>query len=134
MTVLFGQLNPKNGVLQLASAGHPAPFLIRRDTVERPLLMTEPAIGVELSAALDPYPSEVLAMSRGDLLVLFTDGIAELRDGEDRVFEEHMAEVLAGRHGDKAADVVAELLTAVKRFTARPPADDLAVLCVGLTA
>jgi sigma-B regulation protein RsbU (phosphoserine phosphatase) len=133
VTVLFGQLNPKSGVLQLASAGHPTPFLIRRDTVERPLLMTEPAMGIELSAALEPYPSESLHLTPGDLLVFFTDGIAELRDDEGGFFEEHMAAALAGMHGRSAADVVSELLAAGEDFSVRPAADDVAILCVGLT-
>jgi len=56
VTVLFGQLNPRTGLLQLASAGHPTPLLVRAGGVERPLLMTEPAIGIELDAALEPTP------------------------------------------------------------------------------
>ena len=47
VTVLFGQLTPRTGLLQLATAGHPTPFLVRAGGVERPLLVTEPAIGVD---------------------------------------------------------------------------------------
>ena len=133
VTVFFGQLNPKTGVLQLASAGHPTPFLVRAGGVERPLLMTEPAIGVELGAALEPYPTESLHLSPGDLLVMFTDGIAELRDARGRFFEERMGAALEGRHGHSAAAVVDGLLEAAGQFSARPAADDLAVLCIGLT-
>ncbi len=133
VTVLFGQLTPRTGLLQLASAGHPTPFLVRAGGVERPLLMTEPAIGIELDAALGPYPTELLHLSRGDLVVLFTDGIAELRDAQGRFFESRMADELSGCHGAGAADVVARLVEAGERFSARPPADDLAVLCIGLT-
>jgi len=133
VTVLFGQLTPRTGLLQLASAGHPTPFLVRAGGVERPLLMTEPAIGIELDAALEPYPTEILQLAQGDLVVLFTDGIAELRDADGGFFESLMGDVLAGCHGKKAVDVVAELVTAGERFSARPPGDDLAVLCIGLT-
>ena len=58
VTVLFGTLSVTRGLLQLASAGHPTPFIVRAGRVERPLLLTEPAIGVELGAALAPYPQE----------------------------------------------------------------------------
>ncbi len=90
VTVLFGQLTPRTGLLQLATAGHPTPFLVRAGGVERPLLMTEPAIGVELDAALEPYPTEILQLAEGDLIVVFTDGIAELRDADGRFFEAKM--------------------------------------------
>ena len=55
---------------------------MRAGGVERPLLLTEPAIGVELDAALAPYPTEILELAAGDLVVVFTDGIAELRDAD----------------------------------------------------
>jgi serine phosphatase RsbU (regulator of sigma subunit) len=133
VTVLFGQLDPRTGLLQLASAGHPTPFVVRAAGVERPLLMTEPAIGVELDAALEPYPTEILQLARGDLVVAFTDGIAELRDAGGRFFEAEMDGVLAGCHGRPAGEVVAELVGAGEEFSARPPGDDLAVLCIRLT-
>jgi serine phosphatase RsbU (regulator of sigma subunit) len=132
VTVLFGQLNPRTGLLQLATAGHPTPLLVRADGVERPLLMTEPAIGIELDAALEPYPTEILQLLPDDVIVLFTDGITELRDHEGQFFEQDMGEVLADVHGWRAADVVDRLVTAGTSFSARPPGDDLAVLCIRL--
>lgn len=132
VTVLFGQLNPRTGLLQLATAGHPTPFLVRAGGVERPLLVTEPPIGVELDAALEPYPTEILQLAAGDLVVLFTDGIAELRDAAGQFFEQSMEEALADAHGQRAADVVERLVSAGESFSAQAPADDLAVLCIRL--
>ncbi len=134
VTVLFGQLNPRTGLLQLASAGHPTPFLVRAaGGVERPLLMTEPAIGIELDAALEPYPTEILQLAEGDFIVVFTDGVTELRDADGRFFEGAMGDVLQACSGGTAAEVVAELVRAGERFSARPPGDDVAVLCIRLT-
>ena len=132
VTVLFGLLGTRRGLLQLASAGHPTPFIVRGTGVERPLLLTEPAIGVELGAALAPYPTETIALRRGDVVVLFTDGIAELRDERGRFFEDEMSGVLAACHDMPTADVVARLMTAGETFSARPPGDDLALLCIRL--
>lgn len=134
VTVLFGQLTPRTGILQLASAGHPTPFLVRASGVERPLLVTEAAIGVELDAALEAYPTETLQLGEDDLVVAFTDGIAELRDAEGEFFESRMAAVLADCHGRPAADVVDDLVRAGEKFSSRGTADDLAVLCIRLTA
>ena len=106
VTVLFGQLTPRTGLLQLSTAGHPTPFLVRSGGVERPLLMVEPAIGVELDAALEPYPTEILQLGEGDLIVVFTDGITELRDADGRFFESKMDGELAGCHSMPSAEVV----------------------------
>ncbi len=133
VTVLFGLLSVRNGTLELASAGHPTPFVVRAGGVERPLLLTEPAIGVELGAALAPYPTETLDVERGDVIVLFTDGITETRDAQGRFFEDEMGGLLAGCHDLPAGEVVRRLLEAAETFSARPAADDRALLCIRLT-
>jgi len=133
VTVLFGLISTRRGLLQLASAGHPTPFIVRATGVERPLLLTEAAIGVELGAALAPYPTETIDLERGDIVVLFTDGITELRNAEGDFFEDEMAGLLAGRHDTPAADIVADLAAAGAAFSARPPGDDLALLCIRVT-
>ena len=103
--------------------------------MERPLLLTEPAIGVELGAALTPYPVEAIELERGDVVVLFTDGISRAA--------RRTRTVLRGRDGRRArrrattcpsADVVARLMAAGEAFSARPPGDDLALLCIRLVA
>jgi len=72
-------------------------------------------------------------LERGDVVVLFTDGITELRNAEGEFFEDEMAGLLAGRHDTPAADIVADLAAAGEAFSARPPGDDLALLCVRVT-
>jgi serine phosphatase RsbU (regulator of sigma subunit) len=133
VTVLFGLLSIRHGTLELASAGHPTPFLVREGGVERPLLLTEPAIGVELGAALVPYPTETLEIRPGDLVVLFTDGITETRDATGAFFEEQMGALLAPCHDRPATEVVRLLMEAAEKFSARPASDDRAVLCIRLT-
>ena len=134
VTVLFGTLSVTRGLLQLASAGHPTPFIVRGSLVERPLLLTEPAIGVELGAALAPYPQETIELGGGDVVVFFTDGLTELRDAGGGFFEDAIPGVLADCHDLPAAEVVERLMRAGEAFSARPPADDLAILCIHLTA
>ena len=134
VTVLFGTLSISRGLLQLASAGHPTPFIVRAGRVERPLLLTEPAIGVELGAALAPYPQETIELRDGDVVVFFTDGLTELRGRDDGFFEDAIPDVLTGCHDLPAAEVVDKLMRAGEAFSARPPADDLAILCIHLTA
>ena len=130
VTILFALLNVRRGRVQLATAGHPAPFVIRADRVERPLLLTAPAIGIELEAALSPYPSETVQLDEDDVALFYTDGIAELRDRRGGFFEDHMPAVLEGLHGRPAAEVVERLLDEAGRFAAQPAADDIALVCL----
>lgn len=130
VTILFALVNARLGRLQLATAGHPAPLIVRTSGVERPLLLTAPAIGIELEAALTPYPAETVELEQDDLAVFYTDGIAELRDRRGGFFEDHMPSVLEGLHGRPAAEVVERLLDEAGRFAAQPAADDIALVCL----
>ena len=66
--------------------------------------------------------------------MFFTDGLTELRDAADVYFEDVLADVLRDCHDLPAAEVVERLMRAGEAFSARPPADDLAILCIHLTA
>lgn len=81
MSVFYGLLDPDTGVLEYVCAGHPFPVLRRTDgSVEElgcgglPLGMREP---------LEVFPQTVV-LSPGDLLVLYTDGLAEALDTEGK--------------------------------------------------
>jgi|GEM_PF-1520317 len=67
-----------NGLVRYASAGHPAPYVVRQGGVlETPDL---PALPI----GFDPeerYPEAEYRLNTGDRLVLFTDGIVEAMDG-----------------------------------------------------
>jgi serine phosphatase RsbU (regulator of sigma subunit) len=130
VTALFLSMNIRTGALQLASAGHPAPFLVRRDRVERPLLLTAPAIGIIRSVELAPHPSETVTLAPGEAFLVFTDGLSEVRGEDGAFFEERLPGVLGDLRGRPAQDVVERVLAAAASFAAGPLADDLAVACV----
>lgn len=81
MSVFYGLLDPGTGVLDYVCAGHPFPVLRRTDgSVEElgcgglPLGMREP---------LEVFPQTVV-IEPGDLLMLYTDGLAEALDTEGK--------------------------------------------------
>lgn len=81
MTVFYALLDPATGKMEYVCAGHPFPLLRRADgTIEElgygglPLGMREPLEICLQSAALEP----------GDLLLLYTDGLAEALDTQGR--------------------------------------------------
>jgi phosphoserine phosphatase RsbU/P len=81
MTVFYALLDPATGEMEYVCAGHPFPLLRRADgTIEElgcgslPLGMREPLEICSDSAVLEP----------GDLLLLYTDGLAEALDTQGR--------------------------------------------------
>ncbi len=75
--------------LRYSSAAHPSPFLISRATASAEPLRTEgiggPALGIFKDAT---YGTARRPLSKGDLIMMFTDGIFEVEGSEGDMFSE----------------------------------------------
>jgi serine phosphatase RsbU (regulator of sigma subunit) len=97
-TVVYGHVLPspdgREGVrLVLTLGGHPLPLVRRREG-------TVHAVGVP-GTALGLLPSidvteVVVDLAAGDVLLAYTDGVTEARNGDEQFGEDRLAEVLAG--------------------------------------
>lgn len=122
-TVVFDTLA---GTLRYASAGHPAAWLWHDGEV-LPLRSTGPLL------ALDPratYFSREVPLERGDVLLLYTDGLAEARAGEALFGEDRIASLLRRDPGQEAQSLCKALLGAAQDFASSPLPDDVAILAV----
>ncbi len=117
------------GTLRHASAGHPRPGCgtdVRwpRSKPPAPLLMIDPA---------SSFASREVAMDRGDVLVVYTDGLTEARNGDQLFGEERIATTLR-RDPGVAPDVLCKsLLEAATDFSSGPITDDVAILAIRRT-
>jgi len=91
-SVVAGYFDPASRTLTWAQAGHPPPILVRNSWA-RPL---EPPAGILLGAGQEEYTAAILALSPGDLLLLYSDGLIERRD---RSVDEGLATVAAAVRG-----------------------------------
>ncbi len=135
VTLEIASLNARDGTLAIASAGHPTPAVLRAaGGVERPILLTAPAIGVSPEAEVHPFPTEVVDLDRGDAVLLFTDGVTEARDEQGRFYEdERLVEALEELRGLPAAQLLERLHADVVRFTRGRRLDDIAIALLRLT-
>jgi serine phosphatase RsbU (regulator of sigma subunit) len=153
-TVVYGHVHPAgpamapatSGVrLVLTLGGHPPPLLRRRDRSVQPVGIPGTALG--LLPAIDVHEVTV-DLASGDVLLAYTDGVTEARDGDEQFGEERLATVLAGVDHDFApgcpevegaphpaaqlADAVADaVLRAVRAFSSER--DDVALLVLAAT-
>jgi sigma-B regulation protein RsbU (phosphoserine phosphatase) len=76
------------------------------------------------------YQESRVTMERGDVLVLFSDGVTEAADPSDEEFgEERLAELVASMRDQPAASIVDAIHAAVAAFTqGAPAADDITVV------
>ncbi|MFE8014776.1 PP2C family protein-serine/threonine phosphatase [Streptomyces antibioticus] len=128
VTVLLLEI-ARDGAVRALNCGHPWPYLLRGPRVE-PLARADPL------PPLGPFPlpPDLTAvpcgpLSRGESLVLFTDGAAEARDARGRFFPLPTALADAVRHRPvPARHLLHAVLAALLRHTAGRPADDVALL------
>ncbi len=93
VTIFYGVLDLPTYTLHFVNAGHCPPIVRHNDGSVESLAPTRPVLGLMLDAAFRP---ERLALSAGDRLLLYTDGVTEATNDSG---EEFGAERLAGVFG-----------------------------------
>jgi serine phosphatase RsbU (regulator of sigma subunit) len=114
------------GTLRFASAGHPAAWLWHRGEV-RSLRATGPLLTLDPKAS---YFSQELPLDPGDFLLLYTDGLAEARSGQQLFGEDRVASYLRRDPGQDPSILCKVLLEAARDFSSGPLGDDLAILAI----
>ena len=131
VTVCIASVDARSGTVGLATAGHPSPIVVRRDHIERPLLFGNPALGVTEEAELQALPTDYVELSPGDALLLYTDGLSDVRDAAHRFYEDaRLDQALAELRGLPGAALLRGLVDDATAFGGRPPADDVALVLI----
>ena len=115
--------------LRYASAGHPPGWLWTENEV-RALRATGPLLTLDPRAT---YVSRERELSPGDVLLLYTDGLAEARAGEALFGEDRIAGILRRDPGQDTKVLCKSLLEAAQDFADGPLTDDVAILAIRRT-
>jgi PAS domain S-box-containing protein len=129
VTVLFAVAVVRGAelVLDLATAGHPSPFVLRGDGSVEPVLASGPLVGLSLAPEYRPAH---LTLAPGDALLLYTDGLTDARAPAQILDERRLIELL-----ERAGGLRAEALTQyLERDVTggQDPRDDIAMLVIEL--
>jgi serine phosphatase RsbU (regulator of sigma subunit) len=114
------------GTVRYASAGHPAAFLWHGGDV-RSLTATGPLISLRDDAE---YGSREIPLETGDLALLYTDGLAEARTGDNLFGEERIANLLRREFGSPPDVLCKMLMESAEEFASDALSDDTAILAV----
>src|ERR1039457_93329 len=111
----------------IASAGHPAAILLRSDGRVR--MMNGGGLPLGLFPDAEPATQE-LGMDPGDVLFLYTDGVAQARGPGNAYFQDRLADELTGLAGYPPDQLVASMRRAMLDFSAGNLLDDVTMLVV----
>ena len=129
-TLFYAHVDSRSRCLRYVSAGHPAALIVRSEgnRVER-LESTGAVLGL---TGRSIYTQRSVLLEPGDLLVAFTDGVAEAMDERGGEWRDDGVLAAVRRHpGARASEVVRRIRDAVERFTCHTgQTDDRTVLAV----
>jgi sigma-B regulation protein RsbU (phosphoserine phosphatase) len=126
-TAFYGVADAAAGELRFASAGHPSPFRVRRESrVVEPLKLFDPRHGPALGLFEKAiYPTCRAPLAQNDLVLLFTDGIYEVDNPGHQEYGIERFQEAVRKHARLPTDQMLEaLLTDVQRFSTTPEFDD----------
>jgi serine phosphatase RsbU (regulator of sigma subunit)/PAS domain-containing protein len=129
VTASIAHLTWQDGKLRVAvgSAGHPAAAVLRPDGRVRML----GGGGLPLGLFPDAEPAtQELAMETGDVLFLYTDGVAQARGPDNTYFADRLADELAGLAGLPPDELVASMRRAMNGFSGGNLVDDVTMLVI----
>jgi sigma-B regulation protein RsbU (phosphoserine phosphatase) len=128
-TLIYAVFDPRSDQFEYCSCGHPPALLRRASGVVQKLAAGGLPVGMFDDLKINVRRE---AMRPGDLLFLYTDGVTEAVDGEDREFrEERLLGLLGQAGGGDAAEWIARVNLAVREFSVgRSQFDDLTCLAI----
>lgn len=134
VTLFYGIVDFEHHDLRFCNAGHDNPFLL---SLEEPRVRRLKTGGIVLSI-MDSFPfeEEIVPLHKGDILVVYSDGIPEAMNSKQELFgEEHLGEVLAANQNLSAAALIDKVIEAAKAHAGNwPQSDDMTLLVVKRTA
>jgi sigma-B regulation protein RsbU (phosphoserine phosphatase) len=104
----------RGGELRWSNAGHPKPYIVRRNSELLPLESTGLPLGMLDVAA---YESKSIELQPGDKVVLFSDGVSEAESADREFFDARaLKETLRASASLGCAELNAKLVEAVEDF------------------
>ena len=127
ITFFFSVLDSNTGNLVFANAGHNPPILVRASGEAKMIEGGGPVLGI---LPVAPYREMRSELGRGDLLVLYSDGVTEATNAVYEEYgEERFTEVLRENRDRPAAEIVQAVTSSLTAFAAgAPQADDITLV------
>jgi sigma-B regulation protein RsbU (phosphoserine phosphatase) len=130
VTVFYAIYNTKTGLVTYCNAGHNPPHLLRKDgTVEELPITKNVLMGIYDQIE---YEEGNLQLASGDMLVMFTDGVTEAMNPEQKEFgTRQLMTTLGGQTGKSCRQVIETVRRAIKDFVGdAEQSDDITMLAI----
>ncbi|MDR1415720.1 MAG: SpoIIE family protein phosphatase [Odoribacteraceae bacterium] len=130
ITMFIGILDLDSGILNYTNAGHPFP-IIRRGERRKTIFLKEP-LDMPIGVTDNAYMEDHLQLEKGDLILVYTDGVTEAQDARGRFYgKERLLDLVQGLENDAPEEAVQAVLADLKCYSGEAnEADDLAMISI----
>ncbi|MEJ2487596.1 MAG: PP2C family protein-serine/threonine phosphatase [Anaerolineales bacterium] len=129
ITCFYGVLDPEEGTLVYANAGHNPPILAMNtpDSKLYALNRTGMPIGVDEDAS---WERRTISFTPGDKLILYTDGVTEAQNGSGLFFDEkQLLDCITRQKNGSAFELQDTIMNNIREFTSgTPQSDDITLM------
>ncbi|NIO29112.1 MAG: SpoIIE family protein phosphatase [Candidatus Latescibacteria bacterium] len=131
-TLFYGVLDAEEHRFCFSNAGHENPILLS-DTDE-PVRLAVGGLVLGVSGEF-PFEEEMISLKRGDLLVIFSDGITEAGNEEDEQFgDQKLVDLVRKHRSESASGLIEKIVEAVREHTDKAQQmDDITIVVVRRT-
>ena len=128
-TLFYGRLDVRSNVLTYCNAGHERPFHLAGDGKIRRLTAGGLAVGILKEFE---YEDDIVILQPGELIVIFSDGVTDMINTDDKAFGENRLQNLLSENLDLAAkDLVDLVIAEVQKHAGDEPAfDDVTMVII----
>ncbi|MDO9326293.1 MAG: SpoIIE family protein phosphatase [Methanoregula sp.] len=130
ITVFYSVLDPAKKTFTYVNAGHNPPLLVRRDSPAIQILDHGRCIALGVIPDVDCVHGE-LDLAPGDLIVMYTDGVTEAFNIQNKEFgEERLADYVQNHRDDPVQKILDGLIEEIRMFSGSAPQSDDITLVV----
>jgi phosphoserine phosphatase RsbU/P len=128
-TLFYGILDFEKHRVVYSNAGHNRPFLVRKSGEMKEL--SKAGIAMSMIEQFE-YPEDTINIDRGDMLVIYSDGITEaVNESNEEYGEERFSELACSFRGKSANNIVDEIVKEVSLFSGtQPQFDDITLMII----
>jgi serine phosphatase RsbU (regulator of sigma subunit) len=122
VTAFYGILDPLSGRFDYVNCGHDPPFVLRSNGALEFLREGGPVLGIPMPVW---FQSSSATLARGDMLVLFTDGLIEVESSGGEIFgKERLEEVLRRCSRLPAGKIIHSVMESTRSFSGKDVYED----------
>ncbi len=127
VALAYARFDPASGSLELANAGLPDPYLLRRDGTIEALVAPGPRLPLGARAGVS-YEALTTSLVSGDRVFFFTDGLPEADGGNGEPLGYEALETLLPRRAASPSLFIDQLFAALRASTSPTLGDDWTAL------